>query len=277
MRSAGAGTYTHSRAWSGPVIGALIVQRICSEYDRGVSLYKRAIWGVAQRAGKTYLLGAIDAEARQALREDLAMEAILASSLPSDGTYVDVGTNRGQVLRDAVRIAPHGHHVAFEPIPILAAGVTREFPSVDCRAIALGARKEMTKFCYFTRLDGWSGLRRYPTVSDAQGRPIFIDVTVSTLDTELAELTPTLIKIDVEGAELAVLEGSRSLLARARPLVIFEHVLEAAAMYDGAPEAPWDLLTEFGYRIFSLTGDGPVTRADFVRPNGVVNWMATPT
>jgi FkbM family methyltransferase len=240
------------------------------------SLYKQAIWGAAQRAGKTYLLGAIDAESRQTLREAVAMEAILASSLRSDGTYVDVGTNRGQVLRDAVRIAPRGHHIAFEPIPSLAAGVTREFPSVDCRAIALGARKELTTFCHFTRLDGWSGLRRYPTVSDAKGGPVFIDVEVSTLDAEVAEISPSVIKIDVEGAEQAVLTGSRSVLARARPLVIFEHVLDAAAMYDDAPEAPWDLLTELGYRIFSLTGDGPFTRSMFVEAVGIVNWLATP-
>lgn len=241
-----------------------------------MSLYKRALWAAGQRAGKTYLLGAIDAEARQALREDLAMEVILASLLPSDGSYVDVGANRGQTLRDAVRIAPRGQHVAFEPIPTLAAQVAREFPSVDCRTMAIGARQEVTKFCHFTKLDGWSGLRRYPSVSDAVGRPVFIDVNVSTLDAELAALTPTVVKIDVEGAELAVLKGARSLLARAHPIVIFEHVLEASAMYGDPPEGPWDLLSAFGYRIFSLTGDGPVKRTQFTQANGVVNWLATP-
>jgi FkbM family methyltransferase len=241
-----------------------------------VSFYKRAIWGVTQRLGKTYLLGAIDAEARQALREDVAMEAILSSLLRSDGIYVDVGANKGQTLRDAVRVAPRGRHLAFEPIPGLAAEVAREFPGVDCRAMALGARKEVTKFCHFTRLEGWSGLRRYPSVSDAAGAPVFIDVEVSTLDDELGELHPSVIKIDVEGAELGVLEGARSVLARARPVVIFEHVLEAAAMYGGAHEAPWDLLSELGYRVFSLTGEGPVSRSSFARPNGTVNWLATP-
>jgi FkbM family methyltransferase len=246
------------------------------QYDRRVSLYKRAIWGAAQRAGKTYLLGAIDAEARQALREDLAMEAILASVMRSDDTYVDVGTNKGQILRNAVRIAPCGHHLAFEPVPSLAGEVAREFPDVDCRAIAIGARAETASFCHFTRMDGWSGLRRSPGLSDAQGGPVFIDVPVSTLDTEVAELTPRVIKIDVEGAEQAVLEGGRSVLARAQPIVMFEHVLDAAALYGDAPEAPWDLLTELGYRIFALTGDGPVTRSAFTESRGIVNWLATP-
>jgi FkbM family methyltransferase len=239
-------------------------------------LYKRAIWGVAQRVGRTDLLEAIDAEARQTLREGLAMKAILAASLAHDDTYVDVGTNRGQVLREALRIAPNGQHIAFEPIPNLAAQVTGEFPGVDCRSMALGARRELATFCHFTRLDGWSGLRRSPVLSDSQGAPVFIDVEVSTLDAEIAEVNPNVIKIDVEGAESAVLEGGRAVLARARPIVIFEHVPDAAALYGDVPEAPWDLLTDLGYRIFSVTGDGPFTRSAFGDAAGVVNWLATP-
>lgn len=222
------------------------------------------------------MLGAIDAEARLALREDVAIEAILASSLKGDSMYVDVGANRGQLLREAVRIAPHGRHIAFEPIPGLAAGVSREFPGVECRALALGAHKETRSFCHFTRLDGWSGLRRHPSISDSQGGPVLIDVEVSTLDAEMADMRPSVVKIDVEGAELAVLEGARSVLARAQPVVIFEHVREAAAMYGDAPDAPWELLTELGYRIFSVTGDGPFTRSRFGAAKGIVNWLAAP-
>jgi len=231
---------------------------------------------VALRTQKTHLLGAIDAEARQALREDLAMEVALASLLRSDSTYVDVGANKGQGLRDAVRIAPRGRHLAFEPIPGLATEIAREFPAVDCRALAIGARKEVTKFCHFTKLDGWSGLRRHPSLSDAQGGPVYIDVQVSTLDDEIGELTPSVVKIDVEGAERAVLEGGRGVLARVQPVVIFEHVAEASAMYGDPPEAPWDVLTELGYRIFSLTGEGPFARSAFADSSKIVNWLATP-
>ncbi|HYM54684.1 MAG TPA: FkbM family methyltransferase [Solirubrobacteraceae bacterium] len=238
--------------------------------------YKRAIGAASRRLGRPELLAVVDAGARQAQRDELAISAILASSLPGDGTYVDVGTNRGQILGEAVRIAPRGHHVAFEPVPSLAEEVARSFPQVDCRPLALGASKEVTRFCHFTLLDGWSGLRRHPTISDAQGRPEYIDVEVSTLDDEVGEMTPKVIKIDVEGAELAVLEGGRSLLARARPIVIFEHVPEAAAMYGDAPEAPWDVLAELGYRVFSVTGEGPFTRSEFSAGGGTVNWLATP-
>jgi len=222
------------------------------------------------------LLAAVDAGARQAEQEAIGMRAVLASTLRVDATYIDVGTNRGQVLREAVRVAPQGRHIAFEPIPALAAEVASAFPGVDCRQLALGASAGSAEFCHFTRMDGWSGLRRSPEVSDERGRPEYISVTVSTLEVELAAVTPSVIKIDVEGAELEVLEGARAVLRDARPVVIFEHVGEAAALYGAAPEGMWDLLSELGYRIFSVTGEGPFTRSEFARSTTVVNWLATP-
>jgi FkbM family methyltransferase len=237
---------------------------------------KRAVGIVSRRLGRPELLAVVDAGIRQAQREEIGISAVLASTLRRDATYIDVGTNRGQVLRDAVRIAPRGRHVAFEPIPALAAEVARVFPNVDCRQMALGAAPEVTSFCHFRTLEGWSGLRRSPEISDAQGQPEYITVTVSTLDAEVGDLTPNVIKIDVEGAELAVLEGGRSLLLRARPVVIFEHVSGAAALYGASSEAPWDLLTDLGYVIYAVTGDGPVTRSAFAAAGTVVNWLAVP-
>jgi FkbM family methyltransferase len=234
------------------------------------------VGAASRRLGRPELLAAVDAGARQAQREEVGIKAVLAAGLRGDGTYVDIGTNRGQVLREAVRIAPRGRHMAFEPIPALAAAVAHEFPDVDCRCKALGARPESAEFCYYRELDGWSGLRRRPEISDSRGKPELITVEVSTLDAELAGISPTVVKIDVEGAENAVLEGASEVLTRARPLIIFEHVYEAAALYGTQPGAPWDTLTELRYEIFSVTGDGPFGRSDFAAGGAVVNWLATP-
>jgi FkbM family methyltransferase len=239
-------------------------------------LPRRAVGAASRRLGRPELLAAVDAGARQAQREEVGIKAVLASALRAHGTYVDIGTNRGQVLREAVRIAPRGRHVAFEPIPALAAELASAFPDVDCRCRALGARPESAEFCYYRELDGWSGLRRRPEISDSRGKPQLITVEVSTIDVELAGITPSVIKIDVEGAENAVLEGGRAVLAQAKPLLIFEHVHDAAALYGAEPGAPWDILNELGYEIFSVTGDGPFGRSDFAEADAVVNWLATP-
>jgi FkbM family methyltransferase len=237
---------------------------------------KRAVGAASRRLSRPELLAAVDAKTRQAQREEVGIAAILAVSLHGEGSYVDIGANRGQVLREAVRVAPRGRHIAFEPIPRLAEEIARAFPQVDCRAKALGARAETAEFCHYTKLDGWSGLRSRPEISDERGRPQRIAVEVSTLDAEIGDVVPSVVKIDVEGAELAVLEGGISVLRQARPLIVFEHVAEASALYGAAPEAPWELLSELDYEIFSATGEGPFGRTAFAAASTVVNWLATP-
>jgi FkbM family methyltransferase len=212
---------------------------------------RRAVGVASRRLGRPELLAAVDPRALQAQREAIGISAVLASTLRSDGAYVDVGANRGQVLREAVRVAPSASHVAFEPIPALAAELARSFPGVDCRALALGAAPDVAQFCYFTGLDGWSGLRRSPHVSDAQGKPEYITVEVSTLDREIAQ-PPRVVKIDVEGAELAVLEGMTATLERHQPAVICE--------VHGTHEAFAAFMRARGYRVVNLEGVLPIER-----------------
>ena len=236
----------------------------------------RVAGALSRRLGRPELLAAVSAGDREAQREAVGISAALAVTLGGTGIYVDVGANRGQVLQEAVRIAPEVRHIAFEPIPGLAAELARRFPTVDCRNKAIGARAETAEFCHFRRLDGWSGLRRTPEVDDRRGDPEYITVEVSTLDAELEGITPAVVKIDVEGAEVAVLEGGTELIERSRPLVIFEHVYDAAALYGVRRGAPWDLLGQLDYEIFSSTGDGPFDRARFLANTDIVNWLATP-
>jgi FkbM family methyltransferase len=241
-----------------------------------VRLTRRALAYVSRRTGRPELLAAFYPGAREELREQIAIRAVLAGALPADGLYVDVGTNRGQVLAEAVRVAPRARHLAFEPIPQLAEAVEESFPAVECRRLAQSSSAGEAEFCHFRGMDGWSGLRRNPEISDERGRPQFIQVRVSTLDAELAERTPAVIKIDVEGAETQVLQGGRETLARCRPLIIFEHVAAAAALYGAGPGELWDLFAELGYRVFAVTGEGPYGREAFSAGEVVVNWLAAP-
>jgi FkbM family methyltransferase len=241
-----------------------------------MTLAPRAIGWLSRRMQRPELLATFYPGARRLLHEEIAVEAVLAAVLRDDATYVDVGTNRGQLLRVALRAAPAGRHVAFEPIPELAAGLRREFPLLDSRQLALSAQPGSAEFCHFRTMDGWSGLRRSLEVSDERGAPEYIDVRVSTLDIELADLQPRVIKIDVEGAELEVVRGGREVLARAKPFVIFEHVPSASALYGSPPGAVWHELRALGYEIFAITGEGPFERDEFTAREDVVNWFARP-
>ena len=241
-----------------------------------VPFLRRATGALSRRLDRPELLATVYAGPRRELHEEIAIRAVLGASLAGQATYVDVGTNRGQVLGEAVRAAPQGKHIAFEPIPELAAQVNAAFPTVDCREMAIGAQAASAEFCHFKSLDGWSGLRRSPEISDERGDPEYLNVAVSTLDAQLEGIEPRVVKIDVEGAELDVLQGARTILGQARPLVIFEHVASASALYGAAPEAPYDLLVELGYEVLPITGGPPATRAEFAREAEIVNWLARP-
>jgi FkbM family methyltransferase len=238
-------------------------------------MLNRVVGAASRRLGRPELLAAVDVTARQAQREAIGINAVLASTL-RDGIFVDVGANRGQLLREAIRVAPRARHIAFEPVPALAQEIARAFPEIDCRRLALGASPQVAQFCYFRKQDGWSGLRRSPEISDAQGDPEFITVNVSTLDEELGGVEPSVVKIDVEGAELAVLEGGRALLSASRPVLIFEQVSDASALYGVTPADCWDLLTELEYEVYSAIGEGPFRRAAFASASGTVNWLGVP-
>lgn len=77
---------------------------------------------------------------------------------------------------------------------------------------------------------------------------------MSTLDRELDGLVPSLIKIDVEGAEHAVLTGALDTIAQHRPLVIFEHG------HNDYTLDIFDMLISVGMTVFDIDGDGPYSR-----------------
>lgn len=66
---------------------------------------------------------------------------------------------------------------------------------------------------------------------------------------------PDFVKMDVEGAELLALRGSRSLLGEVRPVFYLE--VSAANR-----QAVSDLLRDYGYALFHLEGDGSEAPVD---------------
>ncbi|HWE34123.1 MAG TPA: FkbM family methyltransferase [Solirubrobacteraceae bacterium] len=228
-----------------------------------MSAIRQGILEVARRTGLEPQLRAAQRtigprEVRRNMRDDEAFRRLLALSLPSDAACVDVGANLGELLAHMVRYAPSGRHVAFEPLPELAARLRTRFPGVDVRQAAVGAERETRAFTRVRGIETRSGFEvgGYPPEQLEQ-----LEVEVQTLDGDLPEgFVPALIKIDVEGAELEVLRGGAGTLTAHTPTVAFEHDnrADSAAIYDL-------LAVDVGLRIFDFDGDGPLTAADFQR------------
>jgi FkbM family methyltransferase len=215
--------------------------------------------------------------ARRDRRDAEHMRLLLAFSLSTDSNCVDVGAHQGSVLKEIVRLAPEGHHIAYEPLPHLHKLLEARFPQVDVRRAALSDRNGPASFTYVRTNPAYSGFRErdYP----GRERIETIEVRTEVLDSSLPpDYIPQLIKIDVEGAEQQVLEGSIKTIAAHKPVVVFEHGRGSAEYYGTRPVDLFELLCGIaGLRIFDIDGRGPFDLAEFQRifeRGGIWNFVA---
>ncbi|AMY12970.1 2-O-methyltransferase NoeI [Luteitalea pratensis] len=208
----------------------------------------------------------------QNTRYDEETRAVIHRVCTPDATCIDVGCHRGELLDVMLAAAPRGRHYGFEPLPDYYDDLRHRYDETGLARIlnvALSNIKGVATFNYVTSNPAYSGLRqrRYPQEETVAA----IDVKTDLLDNLLpAHQRVDLIKIDVEGAELQVLEGAVRTLHRNRPVVVFEHGLGAADCYGTRPEQVYDLLTKEAGLAVSLmaswlNSEHPLTRDDFAR------------
>jgi FkbM family methyltransferase len=233
--------------------------------------------GVEPQAAAVYRM--FDRTAARDHRDNEHLTAILAACLAVDANCIDIGAHTGGVLRDMVRSAPQGRHIAYEPLPELAAALARDFPSVDVHNAAVSDSAGEEEFTFLVSDPMRSSLAAAGAVPPP-GAVHRLRVRTERLDDTLpADYAPALIKVDVEGAEAAVFRGGLETLRRHRPIVIFEHGLGGADKYGSGPDEVWGLLAgDIGLRIYDLDGRGPYSRQEFVNvfDQPIWNFLARP-
>jgi FkbM family methyltransferase len=201
---------------------------------------------------------------------DRQMTKLMARVLNSNSNCVDVGCYRGEVLREMIRLSPFGKHFAFEPIPKNFQYLAETFKTASVCELALSDYSGEAEFQHVVGRTARSGFRRvdYP---DKNQEVKQIKVKVDCLDNVIpATIRVDFLKIDVEGAELSVLRGGRSLIRNSQPMIVFEHGWKRAATCDTTPEQIYDLLTrEYGLRVSLmerwLKGQKPFSGDEFFR------------
>lgn len=201
---------------------------------------------------------------------------LLSFTLREDANCVDVGCNHGSVLQEMIRRAPAGQHVAFEPVPSLAASLRERFPQVQVYQAALSNEAGTAQFTHVVDADGFSGL----SDRNLDGHRLeHFDVDVVRLDDVLPVDYPVdFLKMDVEGAELLALQGAERVLREQRPPIWLEHGEDASAHFGATSNDVWDLLCgEYGYELIDTDGRGPLSRAEFSACLGSMwNFLARP-
>ena len=160
---------------------------------------------------------------RSALRRGVAATVDHADALRplGIGSVIDVGANHGQFALLARHLWPDAKIVGFEPIPAAATRFKALFAGdtlVRLIPLALGNAGGEADFHLSRRADSSSLLAitgRQTAMFPGTEETATIRVRIARLDSCLfaAELPgPVLLKIDVQGAELGVLEGCGALL-----------------------------------------------------------------
>lgn len=202
-----------------------------------------------------------------------------------DGALIDVGTNVGQTLIKSLTADPARQYIGFEP-------------QIDC--------------CFyidrFIKDNGLSGASIFPlALSDVDGLlRLYLsndrDEMASTLpggsrfqwamarigDDVLDEIAPaaiSVIKVDVEGAELAVLRGLTRSISKWRPAIVFEQLpnfvgeeripippLKAAENTHSA-DAILSNLRGHGYDVFQITDQGETRKIERFELDDPVNYV----
>jgi len=186
------------------------------------------------------------------------------------GAVYDVGANCGWF---AVRAARAGRPVrAFEPVPATADFAERNLGRIAgadarlVRAAVADTAGSATIHLYSSSGNNSLHERTLPAGHPLQ-RTGDIEVSVVRLDDLVGSdgfPPPALIKIDVEGAELAVLRGARETLVRHRPIVVMEWAESTSRDAGHARAAIVAELHAAGYAALAVTPDG-----ELVDPDGV--------
>ena len=186
-------------------------------------------------------------------RSDRLTRKVISRVLHPHSNCVDIGCYRGEILRDILKAAPHGNHYAFEPLPENCSYLCRVFPNVNVHEVALDNFSGSATFHHVLDRPARSGLKRTNYPSDVKAVEEFT-VRVDKLDNLIPkEEKIDFVKIDVEGAELAVLQGASDTLKRNRPVVVFEFEKSMAGSYSASAEKIFDLLhDELGMDIHLL-------------------------
>jgi FkbM family methyltransferase len=182
------------------------------------------------------------------LANDQLATRLITRICQSNKTFVDVGAHIGSILSEVMYNDPTIRIVAIEAIPEKVAKLRQRFPSVEFHNCAVGQSNGKTQFFINLSRSGYSSLNR-PDKSTATISEI--QVSIQRLDDLVSSHNIDAIKIDVEGAELGVLQGSESILKNCRPTIMFESAPQPSGNADKTKEALYQYLSSHQYAVLT--------------------------
>lgn len=193
--------------------------------------------------------------------------ALLKKHIKPGAHIIDIGAHIGLFSACASQLTgPNGKTICFEPTPGTYALLLKTMKLNHCDNVipvqAAVSDKVGDATFYVSNAD--EGCNSNSLVKNRAEKDFTTyAVKLVTIDSVTAEysLTPTLIKVDVEGAELDTLKGGVATFKKHRPILVIGLHPAFIKQKGDSLEAIWDLLKEANYRV--MLDEKEMTREDF--------------
>ncbi len=186
-----------------------------------------------------------------------------------DGTtFFDVGANVGILSIPILSLTQQVDVVSFEPSPAVRPFLKKTWEQSPFQSRwqivekAVGNFEGVTHFSQHIKAgdDAFDGV--LPT--HRMGETTTVEVPITTLDAvwhEKGDPSVSIIKIDVEGFELAVLEGATACIAASRPVILTEWNRVNLSAYKMSATVLWEWATANNYAIYMIPYLFPIQNA----------------
>ncbi|MBC7756076.1 MAG: FkbM family methyltransferase [Bdellovibrio sp.] len=181
----------------------------------------------------------------EAANNQLATKLVTSICKPN-ATFIDIGAHIGSIIGKVQYLLPTVNIIAVEAIPQKVVQLKKHFPNIVIHQCAVGEASAEAIFYVNRTQSGYSSL----LIPDKKSKDLIeeIKVTIKKLDDLITADNVDVIKIDVEGAELSVLCGATAVIARCRPIIMFESGPSPDGL-DLAKEALYNFFEKIDYAL----------------------------
>lgn len=187
---------------------------------------------------------------------EMPIQEAIGEHVRPGSVFYDIGANAGFFSIIAARLTgPRGKVVAFEPVPANAAAIRRNAALNRLNnVVVVEAAVSDSEGTAELRLDPHPGGAVLAASSTRQGgeRITVPLVTIDGLVERREAPEPTVIKVDVEGAEAAVLAGLARTAQRLKPVLICEFDDSRPELVEPKVEAATAMIQSWGYTVKRL-------------------------
>lgn len=173
-------------------------------------------------------------------------------------TFVDLGANIGYfTLLGARAVAPNGKVYSFEPIPSTFRFLEKNVAANNLGRIVTAVENAVSNTHQFVRFSFDESNSVSASIQTGVSQPeTNLEIEAVSLDEFFSSLgwpDVHLVKMDIEGAELAAMEGMRELSERNPQLkLIFEFLYQNLVQNDIQPEHLFNTLRDLGFNRFRV-------------------------